>query len=517
MKIISKFDYSRVLYSKQNNLNLLIQSIAPKVILKEGSRKPLNIITAIDTSTSMGGPKIDYAKKSLLKLIDHLSPNDTLGIISFSSDVRVVSKPMKMTSENKEKFKTEVKSLYAHASTNFSGALFKAMEFSEEVDGDCRIIMFTDGQANQGVTDYKLLVGMLDGKLKKGVTITNFGYGDDHVAEFLTELSKAANGNYAYIKNPDDALTAFAAELGGLLSCYAQDLVFHVKPKGDVKIKEVVSDLDVEELADGGVDISINDIYSEETKNIVLELEVPEQKKFFPRETTLVDVTVSYIDVATGDKTKVESKGRVKFVSVAGEAQTEVDKDVADQLAIAKLVKAQIEATKFAKSGNFAAARTTMQGIQGLVSQASVGTQGIYGTASAYYSDSFSFASNANHAHSLNSALRSGRGMNTGVQGMSGSSGVIGTNSVQMDMMNAFNDQSGAGQGNAGSAGGTVQGNAGQQGIQNLGGASSGISGQTVIDSGHGAIASVTTTNVDVSSTTENKKQLNKKRSQKEW
>jgi hypothetical protein len=323
---------------------------------------------------------------------------------------------------------------------------------------------------------------MLDGKLKKGVTITNFGYGDDHIAEFLTEISKSANGNYAYIKNPDDALTAFAVELGGLLSCYAQDIVFNVKPKGDVKIKEVVSDLDVEEV-DGSVNISINDIYSEETKNIVLELDVPEQSKFFPRDTALVDITVSFIEAISGDKKKLESKGKVKFVAEEKEVQKEVDKEVADQLALAKFVKAQTEANIFAKSGNFAAAQASMNSLRGVMGVASVATQSIFGTASGYYADSFSYSSNANHAHSLNSAVRSGRGMSTGVKGMAGGSGVIGSNSVQMDMMNAFHDNSDA----------LTDGN---------------VSGNTA------TLTDNTNTSV---STSEEKRSLKKKRSQKEW
>lgn len=497
MKIISKFDFARVLYSKQNNLNLLIQAIAPKVILKEGARKPLNIVTAIDTSTSMGGPKIDYAKKSLLKLIDHLSPQDTLGIISFSSEVTTVCKPTKMTVENKEKLKTSVKALYAHASTNYSGALFRALDFSAEVDGDCRIIMFTDGQTNEGVRDYPTLIKMLDGKLKKGVTITNFGYGDDHVAEFLTEISKSGKGNYAYIKNPDDALTAFAIELGGLLSCYAQDLVFTVKPKGDVKIKEVISDLDVEEK-DGGVEISINDIYSEEAKNIVLELEVPVQSKFFPRDTALVDVTVSYIEATSGDKKKLESKGKVKFVAEDTEVQKDVDKDVADQLAIAKLVKAQVTATNFAKAGDFSNATLTMQGVGDYFRDASVVSKSIYGAASSYYTDSHSFSSNQNNAHSLRSALRSsGRGMSAGVEGSTN----IG-NSFQQQMVNSFVDPT---QGIAGTSD-----NQGSVGVTTT---SSGRFNSAIQNTAATPKADLTVTPI----VTEDKKSLKKKRSHREW
>lgn len=412
MKIISKFDYSKVLYSKKNNLNLLLQAIAPRVDLKE-ERKSINIITAIDTSGSMAGDKIDYAKKSLLKLIDHLGPNDTLGLIEFTTDVRVMSEPVKMSTDNKAKLKSDILSLRATDSTNFSGALVTALDMSKNVDGDCRIIMFTDGLPNVGITNQDQLFGMLDSKVKKGVSITSFGYGSDHDTDLLTKISKFGGGNYAYIKNPDDALTAFAVELGGLLSCYAQTLKFTIKPKDGVEIKEVISDLDVTEEADGAICVSIADIYSEETKSVVLDVTIPEQTKFFPRETSLVDVVLSYVD-ANGEKQRVESKAKVQFVKTEKEVSAP-DTDVATPLAIARLAQAQTQATIFAKSGNMAAAQATIQGVQGVCGATGVqGIQGILRDTEFYFSSSASYESNKISANSLNSTLTSGRGMGAG-------------------------------------------------------------------------------------------------------
>lgn len=410
MKIISKFDYSKILYSKENNINLLVRATAPKIEIDADKRKPLNIVTAVDTSGSMMGDKIDYAKKSLLKLIDHLSPVDTLAIIEFSTQVRVVSKSVKMTSENKEKLKVEVRNLQPTSSTNFSGALFQALELASDVDGDCRVIMFTDGQANVGVTDSKTLITMLDSKLKSGVTITNFGYGNDHSAEFLTELSKAGAGNYAFVKNPDDALTAFALELGGLLSCYGQNLTFTVKPKSGIKISAVVSDVDVEEDGDV-VKIIIPDIYSEESKNLILEVQVPEQQKLFPRSTTLVDVELSYVEATTGDKKRVEAKAKVQFVDEESDVTEDKDQTFIDQLALAKLMRAQEQASIYAKAGNFSAAQNVMGSVSAFFANASNDSGDIFREASSYYDSSEVYACSMNNVADLRNTLRSGRGM----------------------------------------------------------------------------------------------------------
>jgi hypothetical protein len=47
-------------------------------------------------------------------------------------------------------------------------------------------------------------------------TVSAFGYGDDADQDLLRELSELGKGNYAHVQSPEEALTAFAHELGGL-------------------------------------------------------------------------------------------------------------------------------------------------------------------------------------------------------------------------------------------------------------------------------------------------------------
>lgn len=431
MELLSAFDYSSVYYSDNHDLNLLIQAKAPKLSIE--GRTPVNLVACIDVSSSMAGRKMDFAKKSLLKLIDHLSPEDSLGIVSFHSNVETLFSPTKMTQENKDKMKAKVFTLNDRGATNFSGALLAGFKEASQVDGPCRVIMFTDGEPTVGDTSEDGILRILQEQRAKHMTVSCFGYGEHHGSKLLNDLSTQGKGNYSYIPGPDEALKAFALELGGLLSCYAQNLKFQVKPRSGVKIQEVVSDVEVKERSDNGVTISVPDIYSEETRNLVLKLTVDSKSKAFPRETSVLDVDLWFDDTRTGKSQKIEGAAKLKFVK-HGEQQKKPNQEVVDQLGFALVAKGQIEANKMASSGNLAGAQAHIFNVQNVVADSGVSSNVLRSVekSATYYADAGTYASTISDNYS------SARGMSTGRLNLSA------TNSIQESVTKSFVDGAGS-------------------------------------------------------------------------
>lgn len=440
MQFSAKFDYSKVLGTKAHTLNLLVTAEAP-VIDWQTQRKPLNLIAVIDESGSMGGQKIEYAKKSLMKLADHLTGQDRLTVIAFTDGVRVLCEPTLMTAENKDRVKNAVGNLQALASTNFSGALGKAMTMGKETDGQVRVIMFTDGQPTCGETVTDRILEYAKNKLSENVTISTFGYGQDHDSAFLTALANIGKGNYAYIENPDDAPAAFARELGGLLSCYGQDLVFTLTPKNGksgVKISEVLSDVTVD-TKDDVVIIKVPDIYSEEKRQILVAVDVGEQDNIFPREVTLVDIVLDYDDVKTGKRVSLTTKAQLEFVKTEDEAQKDQDATVADQLALVQIQKAQIQADLYASQGNYAGASACMAAtMAALPAMASANTR-VYGEKMrGLFKDQVVYSANVHDIHASSYSLSKGRGTSSKLMRSAGV--VMGSNRVMDHMVGQFDD-----------------------------------------------------------------------------
>ena len=362
MKITTQFTYDKVDFSKENEIHAVITLTAPKIDW-EKKRAPICIIPVIDVSSSMAGEKLDYAKQSVLKLIDHLAPGDYCGLVAFDSSVHSIAEPRELSQGNRDQLKAKVGQLVASGCTNFAGGMRQALEWVNKVDVSSkmtlRVIMFTDGQANEGEAKGQDLIPLCT-KLLGKASLSAFGYGQGCDQELLASIATAGKGNYAFIRNPDDALTAFAKELGGLLSRYAQDIVIDVAPHSEHEIEEVLSDVDVKE--DGKkVKIRLPEILSEEERHIVPKIKTSEQSKVLPRELNVLDIKVEYDELDDGNKRHAtqEIKAKLQFVK-ADEAQKEPTKEVMAIVALAMTVQAQIKAEELAKQGNFVGASAAL-------------------------------------------------------------------------------------------------------------------------------------------------------------
>ena len=366
MKINAQLSFNKVRFDQSLDAHLVVSITAPT---KDGeaNRPPICVVPCIDTSGSMHGDKLEYAKRSAIKLVEHLKTGDYCGLITFETEVRTVFKPQPLTAELKDQLKAEIGKLHTGRSTNFSGGLLTALEEIDKLDLPeavlQRVIMFTDGHANVGIATkapdiIKLLVN------SSRATVSAFGYGTDVDQSFLLDFAREGKGNYAVVTNPDDALSAFGKELGGLLSTYATNLKLIVDPLAGHDITEVVSDVDAEQekIGNGTVTVNLPDILGEETRHLVFAVKMKEQKQAFPRPVNTFDLKLSFdvVDVQGKKERKtIEGKAKSHFVKAGEESpvNAELDKIVA----LAQVVRAQIVAEEAAKKGDFKTAGLVMR------------------------------------------------------------------------------------------------------------------------------------------------------------
>lgn len=365
MKIDARVTFEKVNFQASKDAHLVLSLTAPS--RPDDQRAHICIGLCIDVSGSMGGAKLDYAKKSALKVVEHLKPGDYCGVIAFESNVHVAMAPTKITAESKEKLRRAINGLRVMGGTNFSGGMLKTVELMRALDLPAdvlhRVVMLTDGDANEGIaTKPADIIRVLKANCGR-VTASAFGYGLGVKQDFLTDFAKEGKGNYAYIEEPDAALTAFGNELGGLLSTHATDLTIEVTGLANHAVDRVVSDVPFEVEQIGNVyTLKVPDILAEETRHLVLGVKLGEQKQAFPRPLNAFDVKLSYdIIDAEGKKARetAEVKAKVTFVK-PGDEQTKPDADLDGIVGLAQLVRAQMEAEEKAKKGDFQGAVHTM-------------------------------------------------------------------------------------------------------------------------------------------------------------
>jgi Ca-activated chloride channel family protein len=355
MKTTARLPFEKVRFDLPFRTHLALTLEAPHVEW-ERTRPPVCVIPVVDVSGSMAGDKLEKAKRSVQKLVDHLAPGDFCGVVTFTSDVQIIAPPGQMTPERKASLRAAVEKLEATANTNLAGGMLEGLRLangSELPPGMLvRVILFTDGCANAGIaTKSEALLPLLEAHLGKA-TLSAFGYGSDADQELLRDLSTRGKGSYAFVAGPDDVLTAFARELGGLLSTYAQDIVVRVRPVGGARVTAVLSDVDADPVGPA-VEIRIPDILAEESRNVVLAVELPAVPSPGTAPEPVFEVDVAWKSVAAGARIVESTRMVVATVErvAPGYEQVRPDRAVDVIVAQAELVRAQVEAEELARHG----------------------------------------------------------------------------------------------------------------------------------------------------------------------
>jgi len=244
--------------------------------------------------------------------------------------------------------------------TNLSGGVLKALELlkgAAPLDGAVRRCMvFTDGMANQGITDPEHLAKVIL-EFRGKIGISTFGYGQDHDSALLEKL--AQDGAFYFVNNPDAILSAFGTELGGLLTTAAQNVTLRLTPAKDVEIVKVLNDLTVTD-DNGTAVIHCDDLLAEQEYSVVVDIKTAVRANAHPRPVNIIKATVSYFDVALGKIVTEDVSLKVKFVK-PGEEDTVDDPKVMNEVALQKAVAAQAEAQKCADAGDIHGAQRVLR------------------------------------------------------------------------------------------------------------------------------------------------------------
>ncbi len=180
--------------------------------LPEAERRPLNLTFLVDVSGSMGSPdKLALAQKSMNLIIDRLRPQDTVAVTFYAegAGTRLAPTP----GDRKLKLRCAVASLYASGGTAGATGMTNAYDQAQTNfarDRVNRILMFTDGDFNVGVTDDMRLEDYVAAKRETGIylSVYGFGRGNYHDSRMQT-IAQAGNGTAAYVDDLNEARRLF--------------------------------------------------------------------------------------------------------------------------------------------------------------------------------------------------------------------------------------------------------------------------------------------------------------------
>jgi len=239
-------------------------------------RRTMNVGLVIDRSGSMAGDKMRYTKLAAEMLVNNLSAQDILSVVQYDDRIEVLLPPEYVT--RKDVVKQAVRRLEARGSTNLSGGWLEGcrqVDSRRTDDLTNRVMLISDGQANQGIVEVDKLAVLAEEKAKLGISTTTMGLGKDYNEDLMTAMARAGNGAYYFIESPESLPAIFQEELNGLLGVVAQNITVQVQATADgVRFIGQMNDYPSEQIAQGSL-IRLGDAYAEEVKAMVLEFDLP--------------------------------------------------------------------------------------------------------------------------------------------------------------------------------------------------------------------------------------------------
>lgn len=331
---------------------VMLQIVQPKVEL-EKNRIPVNVSFVLDRSGSMSGDKLSFTKKAVTFALEHLDSEDTVSVVTFDDEVDVLVLPQKAV--NKDQMAILVKSIRPGGCTNLSGGLFKGAGLvrenfkKEQVN---RVLLLTDGLANAGVTEPDQIVAKVKGLAENNVSVSTLGVGDDFQEDLLVDIAEAGEGNFYYIASPDNLPDIFRQELQGLLSITGQNLELSIQPVPRVEVLRV---LGYEPQWGNEVRIGLPDIYSGDTKTILVELGV---RTGLVGKQSLGAIRFRYDDVLNGlASVDYEIKMDIEVSDDDSLIESTLDLRVVQEVEIFETAQIKEEAITRADSGDYKGAR----------------------------------------------------------------------------------------------------------------------------------------------------------------
>ncbi|MBU1611317.1 MAG: VWA domain-containing protein [Proteobacteria bacterium] len=233
---------TKVQAAGESTLGLALTLGCDKLDTTSFAPRNVDLVVVLDRSGSMAGRKIEDARSAVLELVRNLGPGDRFALVSYADDVIVHGSLTPVTDQTRPLLSSMAMSIRAGGGTNLSGGLAAGMELlaqtgyhRSEPGSRGKVILISDGHANQGITDPLALGQMASGSYQGDFSLTTVGVGVDYNENLMGVIADHGGGNYYFLENPARFAQLFLDELSLTRAVAVRNLELRVPlPEGVV-------------------------------------------------------------------------------------------------------------------------------------------------------------------------------------------------------------------------------------------------------------------------------------------
>lgn len=302
-------------------------------------RAPMNLAVVIDHSGSMSGGKLVQAKAAANSLVDRLSEQDRLSVVSFGSSVTVNADSLPVTATNKDKLHAAINGIGCRGGTNLQGGYLQGAKIVAKHPTDSsvnRVILLSDGYADGGQTP-EVLGKLASKQLDMGISSSALGIGLDYNEKLMAQIASHGAGNYYFVENGNKLAEIFGKEFKSLSNVVAKNAKVELTVGPGVELLRVHGF--THKLKGDKATINLGAFYARQQKDILVDLAVSARDA---DSRDILDVRFSFKDAMQDDKS-VFSAGNLVAIATQDSAKlAKVDKSVmrrVEQIAYADSVQ----------------------------------------------------------------------------------------------------------------------------------------------------------------------------------
>jgi Ca-activated chloride channel homolog len=242
---------------------------------RRAERPSVHIALVLDRSGSMGGRKLDLAKKAVGHAVQLLNERDRLAVVCYDDQIETLLGATAASAEAKTLAVERLRAIDARGSTDLCGGWLRGaqeLESGAPASNDDvirRVLLLSDGLANVGETNPAALAQHATPLLARGITTSTFGLGADFDEELMSNLSASGGGHFYFIEKPVQISDFFLSEIGEALEVVARDARVVIAGAPGIEIS-CLNEFPVERRSGGDVSIRLGDLTSEQEVTTII-------------------------------------------------------------------------------------------------------------------------------------------------------------------------------------------------------------------------------------------------------
>ncbi len=294
LQMNARFDRTLVRQHHASVRYLVVEATAPVVAAPdERDAPPLNLGVVIDASISMeahdgGGhsgldlSRLEAAQQASEGIAQNLAARDMLSLVSFASDTVTHLPATALEPAGKRAARAAIGELSTRGCTNLhdgwmGGAEQVALHQEQHPEYLHRLLILTDGQANEGVVDPETLAGVAADLRRRGISTSAVGIGEDYSTEQIEPIAEHGGGMLHHTQQPADIIEVVLAELKDMRATVIDDLEITVDAmdRDGASGAEGGLGIEVVGLAAGGRRAVLGSLVGNATRRAVFRVHVP--------------------------------------------------------------------------------------------------------------------------------------------------------------------------------------------------------------------------------------------------